>query len=52
MNDREMKFMEQLMKAVGGGQAVAVPNAEVEALKAQVAKLTEMISAKPTERRV
>ena len=55
MNDREMKFMEQMMKMMSGGQApanAAVPNAEVEALKAQVAKLTEMISAKPTERRV
>jgi hypothetical protein len=54
MNDREMKFMEQLMKAVGGGQAVAVPNAEMAELKAQIAKLTEALAAqsKPTERRV
>lgn len=55
MNDKEMAFMERMMKMMGGGQApanAAVPNAEVEALKAQVAKLTEMISAKPTERRV
>jgi hypothetical protein len=49
MNDREMKFMEQLVKAMGGGQSpanAAVPNAEVEALKAQVAKLTELVQAK------
>jgi hypothetical protein len=54
MNDKEMAFMERMMKAFGGGQAVAntaVPNAEVEALKAQVAKLTEMVQAK-AERRV
>jgi hypothetical protein len=55
MNDKEMAFMERMMKAFGGGQAPApavVPNAEVEALKAQVAKLTEMITSQKPERRV
>ena len=49
MNDKEMAFMERMMKAFGANQPVAntaVPNAEVEALKAQVAELTKLVQAK------
>jgi hypothetical protein len=58
MNEREMKFMEQLMKAVGDGAStpnIAIPNAEIEALKAQVAKLTKLVDCQTkseTSRRV
>lgn len=54
MNDRERAFMDAMMKAFSGGampQNTPVPNAEVEALKAQVAELTKLITAqaKPPE---
>lgn len=56
MNDKEHEFMNVMMKAFTSGAPpvnTAVPNAEVEALKAQVAKLTEMITAQTkAERRV
>ena len=54
MNDKEKMFMDAMMKAFSGGampQNTPVPNAEVEALKLQVAELTKLVQAKAEPQR-
>ena len=54
MNDKEKTFMDAMMKAFSGGaipQNTPVPNAEVEALKLQVAELTKLVQIKAVPQR-
>lgn len=51
MNDKEKAFMDSMMRAFAGATAPTqpIPNAEIEALKQQVADLTKLMQTTPPE---